>query len=90
MLNGLSISDRTAGAVEEVNFEDATAEPPVGAPVPVAVTSATAPQDAQRRETVYERQRREHDLYRQKRDEDPSFVPNRGAFFMHDHRHAGP
>lgn len=64
------------------------APPPVKAPQPAIVSSASA--QPPRRETAYERQRREHDLYRQKRDEDPSFVPNRGAFFMHDHRGAGP
>ncbi|KAK2681166.1 Btz domain [Fusarium oxysporum f. sp. vasinfectum] len=36
------------------------------------------------------RRRQEHEDYKRKRDEDPAFVPNRGAFFMHDHRHAGP
>lgn len=41
-------------------------------------------------ETHYERRRREHEEYKKKRQEDPSFVPNRGAFFMHDHRHSGP
>lgn len=37
-------------------------------------------------ETVFEKRRREHEEYRKKRDADPAFVPNRGAFFMHDHR----
>ncbi|KAK6515067.1 hypothetical protein TWF506_007418 [Arthrobotrys conoides] len=37
-------------------------------------------------ETPLERKRREADEYRKKRDADPAFVPNRGAFFMHDHR----
>ncbi|CAK7269642.1 hypothetical protein SEPCBS119000_003672 [Sporothrix epigloea] len=55
---------------------------------PAIVSSSAAP--TPRRETAYDRQRREHDLYKQRRDEDPSFVPNRGAFFMHDHRGAGP
>lgn len=41
-------------------------------------------------EAPHERKRREHEEYRKKRDQDPAFVPNRGAFFMHDHRHAGP
>ncbi len=41
-------------------------------------------------ETPLERKRREHEEYKKQRDENPSFVPNRGAFFMHDHRHAGP
>lgn len=33
-----------------------------------------------------ERQRRDHEQYRQRRDADPSFIPNRGNFFMHDTR----
>ncbi|KAK6337369.1 hypothetical protein TWF730_002771 [Orbilia blumenaviensis] len=37
-------------------------------------------------ETQLERKRREAEEYRKKRDADPAFVPNRGAFFMHDHR----
>ncbi|EWC44158.1 hypothetical protein DRE_06983 [Drechslerella stenobrocha 248] len=37
-------------------------------------------------ETPFERKRREAEEYRKKREADPSFVPNRGAFFMHDHR----
>lgn len=37
-------------------------------------------------ETPTERRRREHEEYRKKRDTDPAFIPNRGAFFMHDHR----
>ncbi|CAK7269842.1 hypothetical protein SEPCBS57363_003805 [Sporothrix epigloea] len=67
------------------------AKPTITAPraaQPAIVSSSAAPPP--RRETAYERQRREHDLYKQRRDEDPSFVPNRGAFFMHDHRGAGP
>ena len=37
-------------------------------------------------ETPTERRRREHEEYKKKRDSDPAFIPNRGAFFMHDHR----
>lgn len=65
-----------------------SAAPAPKAAQPAIVSSSAAPPP--RRETAYDRQRREHDLYRQRRDEDPSFVPNRGAFFMHDHRGAGP
>ena len=36
--------------------------------------------------TLADRRRREHEEYKQKRDSDPAFIPNRGAFFMHDHR----
>ncbi|KAF2404038.1 hypothetical protein EJ06DRAFT_303467 [Trichodelitschia bisporula] len=37
-----------------------------------------------------ERPKRDHEEYKKKRDADPAFVPNRGAFFMHDHRTASP
>jgi hypothetical protein len=37
-------------------------------------------------ETPADRRRREHDEYKKKRDADPAFIPNRGAFFMHDTR----
>ncbi|KIH86768.1 hypothetical protein SPBR_08139 [Sporothrix brasiliensis 5110] len=62
--------------------------PSIKQPQPAIVSSSSV--QPPRRETAYDRQRREHDLYKQRRDEDPSFVPNRGAFFMHDHRGAGP
>lgn len=38
-------------------------------------------------ETPLQRRRREHEAYKKQRDADPAFVPNRGRFFMHDHRH---
>ncbi|KAF1352662.1 hypothetical protein EJ07DRAFT_183436 [Lizonia empirigonia] len=41
-----------------------------------------------RPETLGDRRRREHDEYKKKRDSDPAFIPNRGAFFMHDSRSA--
>ncbi|KLU86513.1 hypothetical protein MAPG_05525 [Magnaporthiopsis poae ATCC 64411] len=89
MLNGLSLSD-TAAPVQEMRFDDLHASPPKSS-TPVIVSSASRPpsQNAQP-EPPYERRRREHEEYRRKRDEDPAFVPNRGAFFMHDHRGAGP
>ncbi|KAH8670927.1 CASC3/Barentsz eIF4AIII binding-domain-containing protein [Xylariales sp. PMI_506] len=88
MMNGLSISN-PSGATEGSPHE-VTAEPqaPSKAAPPVIVSSSSAVMDQQ--DVPQERRRREHDEYRRKRDEDPSFVPNRGAFFMHDHRHAGP
>ena len=87
MLNGLSISDETAPA-QEMNFDDVQKSPTKDS-APVIVSSASAPQP-QPRAPLHERRRREQEEYRRKRDEDPAFVPNRGAFFMHDHRHAGP
>jgi len=88
MLNGLSLSDQT-GPAQEMNFDDVQKSPPVKDSAPIIVSSASAPQP-QPRGPLNERRRREHEEYRRKRDEDPAFVPNRGAFFMHDHRHAGP
>lgn len=88
MLNGLSISGPAAPVEEEITFGD-TSEPKPRESAPAVVSSSQAALP-QKRESTFDRQRREHDLYRQRRDEDPSFVPNRGAFFMHDHRGAGP
>ncbi|KAI0505950.1 CASC3/Barentsz eIF4AIII binding-domain-containing protein [Xylaria bambusicola] len=90
MLNGLSLSDKTA-AIEEVEFEDAP-KSPAKAPAPIVVSSNSvlAPAREGSQGPPGDRRRTEHEEYRRKRDEDPSFVPNRGAFFMHDHRHAGP
>ncbi|RYP35095.1 hypothetical protein DL767_004000 [Monosporascus sp. MG133] len=89
MLNGLNIAD-TPEPVKELNFEDAATEPPPKSSAPIVVSSTSAATAKSNQEVPIERRRREHDEYRRKRDEDPAFVPNRGAFFMHDHRHAGP
>ncbi|KAI0101759.1 hypothetical protein GGR51DRAFT_310411 [Nemania sp. FL0031] len=87
MMNGLSISDKNA-PVQEVEFKDAPKSPTkANAPIVVSSNSVLAPA---RDGPPGERRRIEHEEYRRKRDEDPSFVPNRGSFFMHDHRHAGP
>lgn len=37
-------------------------------------------------ENIIDRRRREHEEYKKKRDSDPTFIPNRGNFFMHDAR----
>lgn len=87
MLNGLNISDQNGNA-EGVQYEDLRDDPDIQEPSPVVVKS-TAHMD-QPQELPHERRRREHEEYRKKRDADPAFVPNRGAFFMHDHRHSGP
>lgn len=55
-----------------------------------AAATAQPIEPSRTRETLAERRRREHDEYRQKRDSDPSFVPNRGNFFMHDARSVRP
>ncbi|KAH0542041.1 hypothetical protein FGG08_003505 [Glutinoglossum americanum] len=84
MMNGLKISGDQIEA-EEINFEDMTEDMDV---------ASQAVQQAQpeglKNETPSEKRRREHEEYKKRRDADPAFVPNRGAFFMHDHRHAGP
>ncbi|KAI1336806.1 hypothetical protein F5Y15DRAFT_195560 [Xylariaceae sp. FL0016] len=85
MMNGLSISDKDA-TVQELVLEDATKSSTAKSSAPIVVSSNSVTGDI----PPGDRRRREHDDYRRKRDEDPAFVPNRGAFFMHDHRHAGP
>ncbi|KAL1874804.1 hypothetical protein Daus18300_003345 [Diaporthe australafricana] len=80
-LHELSVSD----SLKTAQADEATV-PPSKPSGPVVVSSTSVPSQ----EPPFERRRREHEEYRKKRDEDPAFVPNRGAFFMHDHRHAGP
>ena len=87
MLNGLKISDQN-GSTEEVQYEDLREDADIAEPSPIVVNS-TAHMDRPQ-ELPHERRRREHEEYKKRRDADPAFVPNRGAFFMHDHRHAGP
>ncbi|KAH7192983.1 CASC3/Barentsz eIF4AIII binding-domain-containing protein [Fusarium flagelliforme] len=86
MLHGLSIADE-APPVQEMHFDEVVAPSPSKSPAaPIVVSSASARAPA----APGNRRRQEHEDYKKKRDEDPAFVPNRGAFFMHDHRHAGP
>jgi hypothetical protein len=87
MLSGLALVDAPVAA-QELQFDE-VAPPPAKSPNgPVVVSSSSA--NRQPSQSTDNRRRQEHDDYRRKRDEDPAFVPNRGAFFMHDHRHAGP
>ncbi|KAI1459249.1 CASC3/Barentsz eIF4AIII binding-domain-containing protein [Annulohypoxylon moriforme] len=89
MLNNLNI-DSGATPVQVLNFDEST-EPPSRSSAPIVVSSNSAATNTDHpHEPPVDRRRKEHEEYRRKRDEDPSFVPNRGAFFMHDHRHAGP
>jgi hypothetical protein len=84
MLNGLKLSDNQE--VEEVQFDNAaegTEQPATQESVAEDQSTTTTQQ-----ETLFERRRREHEEYKKKRDADPAFVPNRGGFFMHDHRSA--
>lgn len=71
--------DAPVSSVEApTSTEVATA--PAGAPI---VSSQPQPK---RSETAADRRKREHDDYKKKRDTDPTFIPNRGNFFMHDAR----
>lgn len=87
MLNRLSLADKDE-AMQELSFDDAQRRSAKDA-APIVVSSSPVPKQ-QGRVPIQELKRREHEEYRRKRDEDPTFVPNRGAFFLHDHRHAGP
>jgi CASC3/Barentsz eIF4AIII binding len=82
MKNGLKIEGATSET--EVDFENMGKEADAAAPATSAQTQMDMAQESQ-----FERRKREHDEYKKRRDQDPAFVPNRGAFFMHDHRHAG-
>ncbi|KAH8688830.1 CASC3/Barentsz eIF4AIII binding-domain-containing protein [Talaromyces proteolyticus] len=84
MMNGLSISDR-ANDVAEIQFEDMGKEERNG-----LIRAPSAPPTESRRDTIADRKRREHEEYIKARDEDPSFVPTRGGFFLHDKRSTGP
>ena len=86
MMNGLKISEE-ANASEGVDFEDlgkdTEQKEPQGIPAPSDISTP-------RFETLADRRRKEHEEYKKKRDADPAFVPNRGGFFMHDHRTSAP
>ena len=90
MLNGLDVP-RDGHDADQVRFEDMTE--PVARPALADVVSgqhATEATTTTSADLPHERRRREQEEYRKRRDADPTFVPNRGGFFMHDHRHAGP
>ncbi|KAK3307986.1 CASC3/Barentsz eIF4AIII binding-domain-containing protein [Chaetomium strumarium] len=88
MLTKLSLAEKE-NRPEELHFDDIKQAPPAKDAAPIVVSSSAASQQ-QPRLPSQELKRREHEEYRRRRDEDPTFVPNRGAFFLHDHRHAGP
>lgn len=83
MMNGLSISEEVPQE-EPLDFE--------GGQDSVAAKSDSGVSSTQngprRQESFAERKRREHEEYKKKRDENPAFIPTRGAFFMHDQRSA--
>jgi hypothetical protein len=51
-------------------------------------TEEEAPQDGKTPEKPQDKRRGDHEDYKKRRDADPTFVPNRGGFYLHDHRHA--
>ncbi|KAL9000586.1 MAG: hypothetical protein Q9169_000879 [Polycauliona sp. 2 TL-2023] len=89
MMNGLQLTEDLDNA-EEIQFDDlarggsahAVAGDPGPAPRPVSVALPTS--------NIADKRRQEHEEYKKRRDADPSFVPNRGGFFMHDSRSMAP
>ncbi|KAK0626902.1 CASC3/Barentsz eIF4AIII binding-domain-containing protein [Immersiella caudata] len=88
MLKRLSLADKDEDA-QAVNFDDVQSGSAPRSAAPIVVSSSPVSR-GQERVPLQEQKRREHEEYRRKRAEDPTFVPNRGAFFLHDHRAAGP
>lgn len=86
MMNGLNIAD-DVDAAEGLDFDNMNEQPHASDP---QGNPAQNQEPAGRSETLADRRRREHEEYKKKRDADPAFVPNRGGFFMHDHRSAAP
>jgi len=86
MMNGLKFSGEVDEG-EEVDFDDIGKEPEA---VPQPHEPAQDLAEEAPVNIVGEHRRREHEEYRKKRDADPAFVPNRGGFFMHDHRSSAP
>ncbi|KAL8763045.1 MAG: hypothetical protein Q9184_001072 [Pyrenodesmia sp. 2 TL-2023] len=86
MMNGLTIDENTEEA-EEIHFDDLTSASQAHAngPAPTKVVAVIPPTS-----NVGEKRRQEHEEYKRRRDADPAFVPNRGGFFMHDHRSMAP
>ncbi|KAL8940697.1 MAG: hypothetical protein Q9216_002684 [Gyalolechia sp. 2 TL-2023] len=86
MMNGLRLGEDIAEA-EEIHFDDLAqaSEAPAASSVFAPATAVVQPTS-----TIMDRRKQEHEEYRKRRDADPSFVPNRGGFFMHDHRSLAP
>ncbi|CAO1602901.1 hypothetical protein XANCAGTX0491_006498 [Xanthoria calcicola] len=89
MMNGLQLGEEMDDA-EEIQFDDlagegqahAVASEPGPAPAPSLATVISPASN------LTDKRRQEHEEYKKRRDADPSFVPNRGGFFMHDSRSA--
>ncbi|KAK2741349.1 hypothetical protein FQN57_005633 [Myotisia sp. PD_48] len=85
MMNGMKLA-KGAEQPAEIHFDDMKPS--------TSINPDTANQEGKaqknQREAVADRKRREHEQYVQKRDSDPSFVPTRGGFFLHDNRFTPP
>ncbi|KAI5851854.1 CASC3/Barentsz eIF4AIII binding-domain-containing protein, partial [Tricharina praecox] len=97
MINGIAPHGGKAETVEfeEMGRERTVAngkrkeeeeEETVDGEVEETVVEEVQRQEPKKHLTPYERRQREHEEYKKRRAEDPSFVPNRGRFFMHDSR----
>ena len=96
--SGRQNQDRTLSPTPRVTSAEiepvlnGTGTSPSHEPVPVlgetSVHDSNQPGDTHGRRitNVADRRRREHEEYKKKRDSDPTFIPNRGGFFMHDAR----
>lgn len=94
MLNGM----RGADDAVEVDFadmgEDDAEERPPPKETKVETAEAETGEAEEEQETEegpaekpQDKRRGDHEDYKKRRDADPTFVPNRGGFYLHDHRH---
>ncbi|RKF54299.1 hypothetical protein OnM2_098017 [Erysiphe neolycopersici] len=86
MLNGLSLPEDVK-VVDGVHFDELGKD---DRNYHSSTTVRSNPRENHLFEKLQDKRKREHEEYKKKRLEDPAFVPNRGSFFMHDHRHSGP
>ncbi|KAM3427585.1 hypothetical protein MY4824_009345 [Beauveria thailandica] len=73
--------DQTPPQQIQAQSNQAAPSPPKSPSAPVIVSSASAMRPPVSDPNA--RRRNENDDYKRRRDQDPAFVPNRGAFFMH-------
>jgi len=86
MLNGLKVpTDATLG--EAIDFEDTLSAIEIQIPTQRTVSEVSKLGASGRRQSVAEQRSKEHEEHKAKRESNPASVPNRGGFFMHDHRH---
>ena len=86
MLNGLKVPEDGAQG-EAIDFEDTLSAIAIHIPTQRTVLEVSRLGASGRRQSVAEQRSKEHEGYKAKRESNPASVPNRGGFFMHDHRH---